>query len=85
MGRHRGKKSAIQLFARSVLPVVMFGALLVSAQGTLGQHVLTPIEIIIMDDAASRRVPRISLSELKLPATEQMAQEAGLDFSPPST
>jgi hypothetical protein len=38
-----------------------------------------------MDDAASGREPRISLSELDLPATEQAARQNGLDFSPPST
>jgi hypothetical protein len=46
--------------------------------------VLTPRDVIVMDDAASGRVPRISLSELNLPATEQAARQNGLDFSPPS-
>jgi hypothetical protein len=48
-------------------------------------YVVTPQEVIIMDDAASGRIPRISLSDLNLPATEQAAQGVGLDFSPPST
>jgi hypothetical protein len=46
--------------------------------------VLTSAEVIVMDDAASGRIPRISLSDLNLPATEQTARQAGLDFSPPS-
>lgn len=47
-------------------------------------YVLTPSEVIVMDDAASGRIPRISLSDLNLPATERAAHQAGLDFSPPS-
>ena len=38
MGCHRVKNSAIELFWRSVLPVVMFGMLMVLAPGTLGQR-----------------------------------------------
>jgi hypothetical protein len=48
-------------------------------------YVLTPRDVIVMDDAASGRVPRIALSDLNLPATEQAAREDGLDFSPPAT
>lgn len=48
-------------------------------------YVLTPTDIIITDDAASGREPRIPLAELNLPATEQAAKRDGLDFSPPST
>jgi hypothetical protein len=47
-------------------------------------YVLTSKEVIVMDDADSGRIPRISLSDLNLPVTEQAAQRAGLDFSPPS-
>ena len=47
-------------------------------------YVLTPSEVIVMDDVASGRIPRISLSDLNLPATERTAHQAGLDFSPPS-
>lgn len=48
-------------------------------------YVLTPSEIIVMDDAASGREPRIPLAEINLPATEKAASQGGLDFSPPST
>lgn len=48
-------------------------------------YLLTPSQLIVMDEAASGREPRIPLSELNLPATERAAQQAGLDFSPPST
>lgn len=51
---------------------------------TIRNFVLTPSEVIVMDDASSGRIPRISLSELNLPATEKAANQAGLDFSPPS-
>lgn len=51
---------------------------------TIRNYVLTPSEVIVMDDASSGRIPRISLSELNLPATEKAANQAGLDFSPPS-
>ena len=48
-------------------------------------YVLTSHDVIVMDDAASGRVPRIALSDLNLPATEQTARKDGLDFSPPVT
>ena len=51
---------------------------------TIRDYMLTPSEVIVMDDAASGRIPRISVSELNLPATEKAARQAGLDFSPPS-
>jgi len=47
-------------------------------------YMLTRTDIIVMDDAASGREPRIPLAELNLPATEQAAKRDGLDFSPPS-
>jgi len=52
---------------------------------TIRNYLLTPREIIVMDDAASGRTPRIALSELNRPATQQAAQKKGLDFSPPSS
>ncbi len=48
-------------------------------------YVLTPSDVVVMDDAASGREPRIPLSELNLPATQQAAQQAGLDFTPPAS
>ena len=51
---------------------------------SIRNFVLTPSEVIVMDDAASGCIPRISISELNLPATEKAAKRAGLDFSPPS-
>jgi hypothetical protein len=47
-------------------------------------YVLTPGDVIVMDDAASGRTPRIPLSDLNLPATQKAAEQAGLEFSPPS-
>lgn len=48
-------------------------------------YVLTPHDVIVMDTAASRQVPRIALSGLNLPAPERAARKDGLDFSPPAT
>lgn len=47
-------------------------------------YMLTPSDVIVMDDAASGREPQIPLSDLNLPATEQAAHQAGLDFTPPT-
>jgi hypothetical protein len=47
-------------------------------------YVLTPDALIVMDQAASGRQQQIPLGSLNLPATEQAAQQAGLDFSPPA-
>ena len=52
---------------------------------TIRNYMLTRSDLIVMDDAASGREPRIPLSDLNLPATEQAAQQDGSDFSPPST
>lgn len=52
---------------------------------TIRNYVLTPSTVIVMDQAASGREPRIPLSELNLPATERTAQQAGVDFSPPAS
>ncbi|HTX42392.1 MAG TPA: hypothetical protein VMD25_11225 [Acidobacteriaceae bacterium] len=48
-------------------------------------YMLTPTDVVVMDDAASGREPRIPLSDLNLPATQQAAQQAGLDFTPPAS
>ena len=48
-------------------------------------YVLTPESLIVLDEAASGREPQIPLSELNVPATEQAAQQAGLEFSPPAS
>ena len=47
-------------------------------------YALTSASLIVLDDAASGRQQRISLDQIDLPATEQSAQNAGLDFHPPS-
>ena len=47
-------------------------------------YVLTGDTVIVMDQAASGHQQRIPLATLNLPATEQAAQQAGLDFSPPA-
>jgi hypothetical protein len=52
---------------------------------TIRNYMLTRSDLIVLDDAASGREPRIPLSELNLPATEQAAQQDGTDFSPPTT
>jgi hypothetical protein len=47
-------------------------------------YALTRTALIVLDDAASGRQQRISLDQINLPATQQSAQDAGLDFHPPS-
>ncbi|MGA8531355.1 MAG: hypothetical protein WB622_16680 [Acidobacteriaceae bacterium] len=47
-------------------------------------YVLTASDLVVLDEAAAGRQQRIPLSELNLPATEEAAQQAGLDFSPPA-
>jgi hypothetical protein len=47
-------------------------------------YVLTRDVLIVMDQAASGRQQQIPLASLNLPATEQAAQRAGVDFSPPA-
>jgi hypothetical protein len=47
-------------------------------------YVLTSSAVIVLDQAASGHQQRIPLASLNLPATEQAAQQAGLDFSPPA-
>lgn len=46
-------------------------------------YVLTPNDLVDLDEAATGREKRIPLDKLNLPATEKAAQQAGLDFSPP--
>jgi len=53
-------------------------------QETIQNYALTPETVIVMDQPSSGRQQRIPLADLNLPATEQAAQQAGLDFSPPS-
>jgi hypothetical protein len=50
---------------------------------SIHNYVLTPSDLVILDEAATGRQQRIPLDELNLPATEKAAQQAGLDFSPP--
>ncbi len=47
-------------------------------------YALTSKMVIVMDQAPSGREQRIPLASLNLPATEQAAQQAGLDFVPPA-
>ena len=46
-------------------------------------YALTGTAVIVLDNAASGRQQRIPLADLNVPATEQAAEAAGLDFSPP--
>lgn len=46
-------------------------------------YALTGSSVIVLDNAASGRQQRIPLTELNVAATEQAAEAAGLDFSPP--
>lgn len=53
-------------------------------QQAIRNYALTGDAIIVLDDAATGRQQRIPLSSLNLQATEQAAQQAGLDFTPPA-
>jgi len=53
-------------------------------QETIHNYVLTADAVVDLDDAASGRQRRIPLASLNLDATEQAAQQAGLDFTPPA-
>jgi hypothetical protein len=53
-------------------------------QETIHNYVLTQGAIIVLDQAASGRQNRIPLTSIDLAATEQAAQQAGLDFTPPA-
>ena len=52
-------------------------------QESIQNYALTPTSVIVMDQPASGRQQRIPLADVNLPATEQAAQQAGLDFTPP--
>ena len=51
---------------------------------TIRNYAVTRDAVIVMDRAASGYQQKIPLSELNVEATEQAAQQAGLDFSPPA-
>lgn len=51
---------------------------------SIRNYVLTSSTVIVLDQAASGYQQRIPLASLNVPATEQAAQQAGLDFSPPA-
>jgi hypothetical protein len=53
-------------------------------QQTIHNYVLTSEAVIVLDQAASGREKRIPLASLNLDATMQAAQQAGLDFTPPT-
>ena len=53
-------------------------------QQAIRNYVLTADAVIVLDQAASGYQQRIPLAALNLPATQQAAQQAGLDFSPPA-
>jgi hypothetical protein len=53
-------------------------------QETIHNYVLTSQDVIVLDQAASGRQMRIPLDSIDLHATEQAAQQAGLDFRPPA-
>lgn len=52
-------------------------------QQTIHNYVLTSGAVVVLDQAASGRQERIPLASLNLDATQQAAQQAGLDFTPP--
>lgn len=53
-------------------------------QEGIHNYVLTSNAVIVLDKAASGRQQRIPLASVNLPATQQAAQQAGLDFTPPA-
>ena len=53
-------------------------------QETIHNYVLTSGDVIVLDQAASGRQTRIPLSSIDLTATQQAAQQAGLEFIPPA-
>jgi hypothetical protein len=53
-------------------------------QEGIHNYVLTSDAVIVLDQAASGRQQRIPLAALNLPATEQAAEQSGLDFTPPA-
>jgi len=53
-------------------------------QEPIRNYVLTSDTVIVLDQAAAGRQQRVPLAELNLSATEEAAQRAGLEFSPPA-
>lgn len=53
-------------------------------QQAIHNYLLTPDTVIVMDHASTGRQQRIPLAQLDLTATEQTAQQAGLQFHPPA-
>ena len=53
-------------------------------QQSIRNYVLTGKTLIVLDHATSGRQQRISLTDLDITATEQAAEDAGLEFSPPA-
>lgn len=53
-------------------------------QQSIRNYVLTGKTLIVLDHAAAGRLQRIPLADLDVPATEQAAEAAGLEFSPPA-
>jgi hypothetical protein len=51
---------------------------------SIRNYVLTSSSVIVLDQAASGHQQRIPLATLDLNATEEAAQQAGLDFTPPA-
>ncbi len=53
-------------------------------QQTIHNYVLTSGAVVVFDHAGSGRQERIPLASLNLAATQQAAEQAGLDFTPPA-
>lgn len=53
-------------------------------QQSIRNYVLTGKTLVVLDHAASGRQQRISLADLDITATEQAAEDAGLEFYPPA-
>lgn len=53
-------------------------------QQAIHNYVLTSSTVIVMDRASTGRQQQIPLTQLNVPATEQAAQQAGLQFHPPA-
>jgi len=51
---------------------------------SIRNYVLTSSSVIVLDQAASGHQQRIPLASLNLNATEEAAQQAGLEFTPPA-
>jgi hypothetical protein len=51
---------------------------------SIRNYALTGDSVIVLDGAAAGRQQRIPLADLNLTATQQAAQQSGLDFTPPA-